>query len=140
MRIMIVDDHPIVRDGLAGIVAREPDLEIVAEASNGDEALALVERARPDVILMDLRMPGRDGVATIRTLHERGSTARILVLTTYDTDRDILAAIDAGHRGMCSRTFPATSCSGPCATWPPDVPCCRRGRCRRSLPATPTPS
>lgn len=106
MRIMIVDDHPIVRDGLAGIVAREPDLEIVAEASNGDEALALVERARPDVILMDLRMPGRDGVATIRTLHERGSTARILVLTTYDTDRDILAAIDAGAQGYVLKDVP----------------------------------
>lgn len=106
MRILIVDDHPIVRDGLSGILGREPDLEVVAEAADGDEAIAQVARCGPDVVLMDLRMPGRDGLSAIRALRASDPMCQILVLTTYDTDRDILAAIDAGAQGYILKDAP----------------------------------
>lgn len=99
IRILVVDDHPIVRDGLVGIFSREPGLEIVGVASSGPEAIVVVEQTCPDVVLMDLRMPGGDGVEAIRELVRRGNPARILVLTTYDTDHDILAALGAGAHG-----------------------------------------
>lgn len=99
IRIVVVDDHPVVRDGLVGIFSDEPGLEIAGEASSGPEGVMVVEQVRPDVVLMDLRMPGGDGVEAIRTLVERGTQARILVLTTYDTDHDILAAMGAGAHG-----------------------------------------
>ena len=76
IRILIVDDHPVVRDGLRGMLAGDPDLEVVGEASDGAEALAVVEALRPDVILMDLRMPGMGGAAAIRALAERRQPAR----------------------------------------------------------------
>ncbi|MEV4565432.1 response regulator transcription factor [Nonomuraea sp. NPDC049419] len=99
IRLMVVDDHPIVRDGLRGMFTGEPGFEVVGVAGDGAEAVGLAEELRPDVILMDLRMPGTDGVTAIRMLAERGSTARVLVLTTYDTDRDVLPAIEAGATG-----------------------------------------
>ena len=95
IRIVVVDDHPIVRDGLIGIFSHEPGLQIVGEASSGPEGVVVVEQVRPDVVLIDLRMPGGDGVEDIRTLVEGGTLARILVLTTYDTDHAILAALGA---------------------------------------------
>ena len=106
LRIVIVDDHPIVRDGLVGIFSREPDLEVVGEAASGPEGVVVVGRTAPDVVLMDLRMPGGDGVAAIRELKAQRSPARILVLTTYDTDRDILAAIGAGANGYLLKDAP----------------------------------
>ncbi|MET8862042.1 response regulator transcription factor [Nonomuraea sp. NPDC004580] len=99
IRLIVADDHPIVRDGLRGMFAGEPGFEVVGVAGDGAEAVGLAEELRPDVILMDLRMPGTDGVTAIRMLAERGSTARVLVLTTYDTDRDVLPAIEAGATG-----------------------------------------
>ncbi|GAB2959394.1 response regulator [Nonomuraea fastidiosa] len=99
IRLIVVDDHPIVRDGLCGMFAGEPGIEVVGVAGDGAQAVALAEELRPDVILMDLRMPGTDGVTAIKRLAERGSTARVLVLTTYDTDRDVLPAIEAGATG-----------------------------------------
>ncbi|MFG1697926.1 response regulator [Nonomuraea sp. NPDC049309] len=99
IRLIVADDHPIVRDGLCGMFAGEPGIEVVGVAGDGAQAVALAEELRPDVILMDLRMPGTDGVTAIRRLAERGSTARVLVLTTYDTDRDVLPAIEAGATG-----------------------------------------
>ncbi|MEV4803995.1 response regulator transcription factor [Nonomuraea sp. NPDC049421] len=99
IRLIVVDDHPIVRDGLRGMFTGEPGFEVVGVAGDGAEAVGLAEELRPDVILMDLRMPGTDGVTAIRMLAERGSTARVLVLTTYDTDRDVLPAIEAGATG-----------------------------------------
>ena len=106
LRIVIVDDHPIVRDGLVSIFSREPDLEVVGEAASGPEGVVVVGRTAPDVVLMDLRMPGGDGVAAIRELKAQRSPARILVLTTYDTDRDILAAIGAGANGYLLKDAP----------------------------------
>lgn len=99
IRLLIVDDHPVVRDGLRGIFAADPGVEVVGEAGDGSRAVTLAEALRPDVILMDLRMPGTDGVAAIAALAERGVPARVLVLTTYDTDSDVLPAIKAGATG-----------------------------------------
>jgi DNA-binding NarL/FixJ family response regulator len=97
--IMLVDDHPVVREGLRGMLEAEPDLSVVGEAGSGAEALALARVHRPDVILMDLRMPGTDGVwATERILAEAASS-KVVVLTTYETDADILRAVEAGAAG-----------------------------------------
>ena len=97
--MLIADDHPVVRDGLRGMFSTEPGFEVVGEAATGGEAVAMVEALRPDVVLMDLRMPEVDGVTAIARLAERGSAARVLVLTTYDTDADVLPAIEAGATG-----------------------------------------
>ncbi|MGI8331950.1 response regulator [Actinomadura scrupuli] len=99
IRLLIVDDHPVVRDGLRGMFTGEPGFEVLGAAGDGAEAVALAGALRPDVILMDLRMPGTDGVTAIRRLTERGIPARVLVLTTYDTDSDVLPAIEAGATG-----------------------------------------
>jgi DNA-binding NarL/FixJ family response regulator len=97
--ILLVDDHPVVREGLRGMLAAEDDLAVVAEAGGAAEAVAAVLAHQPDVVLMDLRMPGGDGVeATARVLVQRPGT-RVVVLTTYDTDADILRAVEAGAAG-----------------------------------------
>jgi DNA-binding NarL/FixJ family response regulator len=107
IRLVIADDHPVVRDGLRGMLAQQPDFEIVGEAATGAEAVALVERHRPEVVLMDLRMPVMDGVAaTGRILAGPGSTTHVLVLTTYDTDADILRAVEAGATGYLLKDAP----------------------------------
>ena len=85
IRLLIVDDHPVVRDGLRGMFAGNDRFEVVGDARDGEEAVARAEILDPDVVLMDLRMPGADGVTAIRALPERGSRAHVLVLTTYDT-------------------------------------------------------
>ena len=106
LRLVVVDDHPIVRDGLAGIFALEEDIDVVGQAGNGPEALAVVAERDPDLVLMDLRMPGGDGFAAIRQLRERGGRPRILVLTTYDTERDIRRAMAAGSDGYLLKDLP----------------------------------
>ena len=106
IRLLIADDHPVVRDGLRGMVAEEPDLEVVGEAATGVEALALVPRVRPDVALVDLRMPELDGVGTIRALRERHPEVRVLVLTTFDTEREVVSAIEAGATGYLLKDSP----------------------------------
>ena len=105
--VVIADDHPLVRDGIVAILTREPDLEVLAQAGSGPEAVAMVAHHDPDVVLMDLRMPGGDGVDAIRTLRgQRSDRPRILVLTTYDTDRDIRAALAAGADGYLLKDTP----------------------------------
>jgi DNA-binding NarL/FixJ family response regulator len=99
IRVLIVDDHPVVRDGLRGMFGGEPGFEVVGEAASGDEAVTLVGTLAPDVVLMDLRMPGVDGVTATGRITRSGATARVLVLTTYDTDSDVLPAIEAGATG-----------------------------------------
>ncbi|MGC4748858.1 response regulator [Micromonospora sp. DT201] len=106
VRLLIVDDHPVVRDGLRGMFTGDPDFEVVGEAADGSEALALVATLRPDVVLMDLRMPGMDGVTAIGRLARSGSATRVLVLTTYDTDADVLPAIEAGATGYLLKDAP----------------------------------
>ena len=102
IRVLLADDHPVVREGLRGMLAAEPDIEVVGEASSGPEAVALAERLRPDVVLMDLRMPGGDGVEATRRL--AGTT--VVVLTTYDSDADILRAVEAGAAGYLLKDTP----------------------------------
>jgi DNA-binding NarL/FixJ family response regulator len=104
--LLIVDDHPVVRDGLSGMFASAPDIEVLGEAGDGAEAVRLAETLKPDVILMDLRMPGVDGVAAITELARRGAAARVLVLTTYDDDSDVLPAIEAGATGYLLKDAP----------------------------------
>lgn len=99
IRLLVVDDHPVVRAGIVGLLGGEPDLEVVGEAADGDAAVELVVALRPDVVLMDLRMPGTDGAtATERALAAVPGT-RVVVLTTYETDADILRAVEAGATG-----------------------------------------
>ncbi|MEV0702156.1 response regulator transcription factor [Saccharopolyspora sp. NPDC050389] len=97
--LLIVDDHPVVRDGLRGMFDSVADIEVLGEASDGPSAVALAAELDPDVVLMDLRMPGGGGVAAIAELVRRGQRCKVLVLTTYDTDSDTLAAIEAGATG-----------------------------------------
>jgi DNA-binding NarL/FixJ family response regulator len=106
IRLLIVDDHPVVRDGLRGMFTGDPRFEVVGEAATGTEAVTLAEALRPDVVLMDLRMPEMDGVAAIGALRSRGIPARVLVLTTYDTDRDVLPAVEAGATGYLLKDAP----------------------------------
>jgi DNA-binding NarL/FixJ family response regulator len=106
IRLLIVDDHPIVRDGLRGAFDGDPDFEVVGEAGNGVEALAMVERVGVDVVLMGLRMPEMGGVEAIDRLHRTAPSVRVLVLTTFDTDRDVLPAIEAGATGYLLKDAP----------------------------------
>ncbi|WP_267000473.1 response regulator [Streptomyces sp. NBC_00354] len=101
IRILLADDHPVVREGLRGMLSAEPDLEVVAEAANGPQAEALAAQLVPglDLILMDLRMPGGDGVESIARISAAGLPVRVVVLTTYENDRDILRAVEAGAAG-----------------------------------------
>jgi DNA-binding NarL/FixJ family response regulator len=99
IRVLIVDDHPVVRDGLRALLDRADGFEVAGEAANGVDAVGRALAVRPDVVLMDLRMPGGDGVTAIGQLAARGSSARVLVMTTYDSDADVLPAIQAGATG-----------------------------------------
>ncbi|MCX5439734.1 response regulator transcription factor [Streptomyces sp. NBC_00569] len=104
--LLIVDDHPVVRDGLRGMFESAGDFTVLGEASNGVEAVELTARLDPDVVLMDLRMPGGNGVDAIKELARRGARSRVLVLTTYDTDSDTLPAIEAGATGYLLKDAP----------------------------------
>lgn len=106
IRVLIVDDHPVVRDGLRGILTSDPEFDVVGEAADGAEALAGARAVHPDVILMDLRMPGVGGVAAIRSLAEADIPARVLVLTTYDSDSDVVPALEAGATGYLLKDSP----------------------------------
>ncbi|HLL62821.1 MAG TPA: response regulator transcription factor [Propionibacteriaceae bacterium] len=106
LRVVVVDDHPVVRDGLRGMLDGQPDLTVVGEAGDGREAVTVVARERPDVVLMDLRMPVLDGVAAIARITAGQPGVRILVLTTYDEDHDIVRAIEAGARGVLLKDAP----------------------------------
>ncbi|MDB4882182.1 MAG: response regulator receiver [Gemmatimonadetes bacterium] len=99
IRVLVADDHPVVRTGLAGVIAQQPELALVAEASNGRQALERFREHRPDVVLMDLRMPEMDGVSAIEAIRTEFPDARILALTTYEGDVDIHRALQAGARG-----------------------------------------
>ena len=104
--LLIVDDHPVVRDGLRGMFESAPGFRVLGEASNGVEAVERAAELDPDVVLMDLRMPGGAGVEAIRELTRRSARAKVLVLTTYDTDSDTLPAIEAGATGYLLKDAP----------------------------------
>ena len=99
IRVMCVDDHPLVRKGVASNLANEPDMELVAEASDGREAVQKFHELHPDVVLMDLRMPQMDGTEATRAIRGEDPDARIIALTSYDGDQDIYRALEAGVRG-----------------------------------------
>jgi len=106
VRLVVVDDHPVVRAGIVALLSAEPDLEVVAEVDGGEGVVAAVAEHSPDVVLMDLRMPGTDGVeatARVRAAHPR---VAVVVLTTYDTDHDILRAVEAGASGYLLKDAP----------------------------------
>jgi len=96
IHVLIVDDHPVVRFGLAAIIRLQPDMMVAGEAGSGEEACAICEQQAPDVVLMDLRLPGLSGVQAIRKIRETSPDVRFIVLTTYDGDEDIRRALDAG--------------------------------------------
>ncbi|MGI8690142.1 MAG: response regulator [Thermomicrobiales bacterium] len=106
IRLLIVDDHPIVRDGLRGVFADDPDFVVAGEAGDGAEAVALAGHLRVDVVLMDLRMPTMSGVEAIRLLRQTVPATRVLVLTTFETDSDVLPAIEAGATGYLLKDAP----------------------------------
>jgi DNA-binding NarL/FixJ family response regulator len=106
IRILLVDDHPVVRAGLSGLLSSQHDFEVVGEASNGMEALGLLDKLKPDVVLMDLRMPQMDGVSAIRQIRAKLSKVQVLVLTTFDTDSEIVRAVEAGATGYLLKDVP----------------------------------
>jgi two-component system NarL family response regulator len=105
--VLVVDDHALLRTGVANIINQEPDLRVVAEASNGLEAVDAFERYRPDVTLLDLRMPIMEGVEAVRQIRERDPNAKVIVLTTYDTDDDISRALKAGAKAYVLKDISA---------------------------------
>lgn len=99
IRILIADDHAVVLEGLSAMIGRQPDMRVVAEAGSGRDAVALWQKYRPDVTLLDLRMPELDGVGATEEIRRQDASARIIVLTTYDTDEQIYRALKAGAKG-----------------------------------------
>jgi DNA-binding NarL/FixJ family response regulator len=106
IRVMIVDDHEVVRDGVAAILAGEPDMAIVGEASNGQDAVRLFRTQRPDVTLLDLMMPGMDGVETMRAIRYEFPESRFIILTVHRGDDDIRRALEAGAKAYLLKTAP----------------------------------
>jgi DNA-binding NarL/FixJ family response regulator len=106
-RVLVVDDHALLRTGVANIINQEPDLQVVGEAGNGAEAVEAYERHRPDVTLLDLRMPVMEGVEAVRRIRERDPNARVVVLTTYDTDDEIARALKAGAKAYALKDISA---------------------------------
>ena len=106
IRILIADDHPIVRDGLAAILSTQPDFDVVGQAGDGQQALDLVAQLDPDILLLDLEMPRLDGVATLVQLASLPSPPRVIVFTVFDTDERIVAAVEAGAQGYLLKGVP----------------------------------
>jgi DNA-binding NarL/FixJ family response regulator len=106
IKILMADDHPVVRAGIRGMLETQPDFEVIAEAENGREALDQTSKHKPDVVLLDLRMPEMDGVEAIGKIKENHPDIHILVLTTYDTDADIVRAVEAGATGYLLKDAP----------------------------------
>ena len=117
IRVMVVDDHPLMREGIAAVIGGQADMVLVGEASDGHEAVEAYLRLRPDVVLMDLRMPGMDGIEAIAAIRAQAPSARIIVLTTYRGDVQVVRALSAGARAIRPRQrapagwpFPRRTC------------------------------
>lgn len=123
IRLVMADDHPMVREGIRSMLTRHADLEVVAEAGNGAQAIAAVARTRPDLLLLDLRMPDMNGPEVTRRILAAQPETKVLILTTYDSDTDILPAIEAGANGYRSRTWNPTSWPKPSETPWQEPPC-----------------
>ncbi|MEJ1960485.1 MAG: response regulator transcription factor [Gammaproteobacteria bacterium] len=108
IRVILADDHPVVRDGLAAIVNQQPDMQVIAEAADGEEAIALYEKHLPDVMVLDLRMPKRDGVSVVQNVLERHPKACMLIMTTFDGDEDIFRSLSQGAKGYILKDAPRT--------------------------------
>jgi DNA-binding NarL/FixJ family response regulator len=106
IKILMADDHPVVRAGIRGMLETQPEFQVIAEAENGREAFEQIAKLKPDVVLMDLRMPEMDGVEAIGKIKEKYPDINILVLTTYDTDADIVRAVEAGATGYLLKDAP----------------------------------
>ena len=106
INILLVDDHPIVREGLAALIERRGEMRVVAEAAEGETAVALYAQHQPDVVLIDLRMPGMGGVAAITAVRQQFPTARFIILTTYDGDEDIYRGLQAGAMAYLLKDTP----------------------------------
>ncbi len=106
IRVILADDHPVVRDGLAAIVNQQPDMQVVAEAGDGEEAVQLFDQHSPDVMVLDLRMPKRDGVSVVQTVLEKHPKARLLIMTTFDGDEDIFRSLSQGAKGYLLKDAP----------------------------------
>ena len=106
IRILIVDDHPVVRAGLTSMLSTQPDITVIGSASSGEEALAILARESVDILLLDLRMPGTNGVATLLSIKQRAIPVRTIVLTSYETDEDIYRAVHAGAGGYLLKDTP----------------------------------
>jgi DNA-binding NarL/FixJ family response regulator len=107
IKVLLVDDQHLIRQGLKALLELEPDLEIVGEAENGETAITLIEQLHPDVVLMDIRMPIMDGVAATREIHKRFPNIQILVLTTFDNDEYVTAALQNGAMGYLLKDTPS---------------------------------
>lgn len=112
IRIMLVDDHPAFRKGMAALLDSEPDFRVVAEAGDGVKALELYRQTLPDVVLMDLRLPGMGGVEAIMAIRKEFSDARVIVLTTFDMDEDIFRAIQSGAKSYLLKDTPEDELAG----------------------------
>ncbi|MFN4292021.1 MAG: response regulator [Permianibacter sp.] len=109
IRVLVVDDQHLVRQGICSLLALSPSVQVVGEASHGDEALTVLDRLDVDVMLLDLRMPVRDGLATLQALRAQASTLPVLILTTFDDDELVLASIEAGANGFLLKDVTLTS-------------------------------
>lgn len=106
IRIIVTDDHPVVRDGLVAILSTQPDFAVVGDAASGQETLDLAREERPDIVLLDLEMPEMDGVETLRQLQRLAPEARVIIFTAFDTDERILSAVRAGAQGYLLKGAP----------------------------------
>lgn len=106
IRVVLADDHPVVRDGLAAMINQQPDMQVVGEAGDGDEAIGFYEQHHPDVMVLDLRMPKRDGVSVVQRVLETDPKARLLIMTTYDGDEDIFRCLSQGAKGYLLKDAP----------------------------------